>query len=82
VNLWIRNRSKPTRDNIVLIEDELGIEPRGQLLGLAGYSINGTPAEHTVESMIRADPGLDPEDKRVLLRLLLLARERRASQAG
>ena len=75
VNLWVRGRSKPSREHIERIEDELTVDPRGSLLRLAGYSSDSdnTP---TVESLIRADPGLDPEDKRVLLRVILLARER------
>jgi len=75
VSLWINARTVPKRENVELIEDELAVEPRGSLVQLAGYSTNGL-TEVTVESAIRADPGLDPEDKRVLLRILRLARER------
>lgn len=75
ISYWIAGKTQPTRDNVVRLEDELAVEPRGSLLALAGYSVvdPGTP---TVESLIRADPELDPEDKRVLLRILRMARER------
>lgn len=77
VNLWVKGRSTPTRESVELVEDELAIEPRGSLLTAAGYSTNATD-QPTVESLIRADPGLDGEDKRVILRILRLARERHA----
>jgi len=76
VSGWFAAGNTPTRENVELIEDELAVEPRGSLISLAGYSTNGLAAEVTVESAIRADRGLDPEDKRVLLRILRLARER------
>lgn len=76
VNLWVKGRAQPTRDNIERIEDELAVEPRGELLQAAGYSPAANGSEPTVESLIRADPGLDAEDKRVILRILRLARER------
>jgi transcriptional regulator with XRE-family HTH domain len=75
VNLWTRGRATPSRDNIIRIEDELAVEPRGSLLMLAGYA----PDDHdsaTVESLLRADPGIDPEDKRVILRIIRNARAR------
>lgn len=77
VNLWARGKSKPSRENLARIEDELAVEPRGALVRLAGYAApdDGGP---TVESLLRADPGLDPEDKRVLLRIIRMARERYA----
>jgi len=75
VSAWTNSTVTPTRDNVVRIEDELAVEPRGELLTLAGYSTDGIP-EPTVESLIRSDPGLDPEDKRVILRIVRLARER------
>lgn len=40
VNLWVRGRAKPSREHLERIEDELEVEPRGFLLGLAGYSTN------------------------------------------
>lgn len=76
VNLWARRRARPTRENIERIEDELAVEPRGFLLELLGYSGGSDGESPTVESLIRSDPGLDPEDKRVLLRIIALARER------
>lgn len=78
VNLWVNSRAKPSRDHLERIEDELAVDPRGSLLNLAGYSSDGEPGAATVESLIRADPGLDPEDKRVLLRIIAMARERHA----
>jgi len=75
VSSWLRGGIIPTRENVERVEDELSVEPRGYLLQIAGYSTDGPP-EPTVESLIRADPGLDPEDKRVILRILRLARER------
>jgi len=79
VNLWANGRSRPSREHIERLEDELAVNPRGSLLELAGYHSgeDGTP---TVESLIRADPGLDPEDKRVLLRIIAMARERFAAK--
>jgi len=76
VSLWTTGKSLPTRDNVIRIEDELAVDPRGQLLNLAGYSAGGPAEPPSVESLIRADPGLDPEDKRVLLRMIRLMRER------
>lgn len=77
VNLWTRGKSRPSRENLERIEDELAVEPRGTLVRLAGYA---TPADDnpTVEALLRADPGLDPEDKRAILRVIRLARERYA----
>lgn len=80
VNLWARG-GKPSRDNVERIERELQAE-RGSLLGLLGYAPDGDGDSPTVESLIRADPGLDTEDKRVLLRILLLARERHMVRAA
>ena len=80
VSAWLASNVVPTRENVERIEDELAVEPRGSLLEAAGYSqSNNSHAEGpTVESLLRADPGLDAEDKRVLLRILRLARERHA----
>jgi len=75
ISVWVNGTSTPSRDNVIRLEDELAVEPRGYLLNLAGYS-TGPPESPTVESLIRADPGLDPEDKRVLLRMIRLMRER------
>jgi transcriptional regulator with XRE-family HTH domain len=81
VNLWTKG-GRPSRENIERIEDELAVEPRGFLLNLAGYSTGGDQGEPTVESLIRADSGLDAEDKRVLLRIIAMARERFAARGG
>jgi transcriptional regulator with XRE-family HTH domain len=81
VNLWARGKAKPSREHLERIEDELAVEPRGSLLELAGYS-TADPAGPTLESLIRADPGLYPEDKRIFLRLIRMARERFAAEAG
>lgn len=70
VNLWVRGHVKPSRDHIERIEDELAVEPRGSLLVLAGYSPDDQPGAPTIESLIRSDPKLQAEDKRVLLRIL------------
>lgn len=78
VSLWTQGKTIPTRDNVIRLEDELAVEPRGSLLKLAGYSLEDSEAPTTVESLIRADPGLAAEDKRILLRILTLARERHA----
>ena len=75
VSAWVTGTVTPTHGNVVRIEDELAVDARGSLLTLAGYSTD-CAAEPTVESLIRADSGLDPEDKRVLLRIIRLARER------
>lgn len=80
VNGWARGKTPPSRENLERIEDELSVEPRGALMRLAGYAAPDD-APPTVESLLRADPGLDPEDKRVLLRIIRMARERYA-QAG
>ena len=76
VSSWIVGNSTPTMANVIRLEDELAAE-RGSLLAPAGYAINNTD-QPSVESLIRADPNLDPEDKRVLLRILQLARDRHA----
>jgi transcriptional regulator with XRE-family HTH domain len=75
VNGWMTDSSTPTRDNVERIEDELEVDPRGWLVDLAGYVTKNSDGP-IVESAIRSDPGLDPEDKRVLLRIVRLARER------
>ena len=54
--------------------------PRGSLLALAGHS-RGSPRGPTVESLIRADPGLHPQDKRALIRIVRMARDRFAAEA-
>lgn len=77
INAWLTAGITPTRGNVERIEDELAVEPRGSLLTAAGYSTDSVDRP-TVESLIREDPGLDPEDKRVILRILRLARERHA----
>lgn len=75
VSGWFAGGNTPSRESVEKIEDELAVEPRGLLLTAAGYSTD--VADHpTIESLIRADPGLDPEDKRVILRILRLARDR------
>jgi transcriptional regulator with XRE-family HTH domain len=81
VNLWVQGRSAPTRKNVELILDELAVEPRGWLLELAGYSASCPETTVSPEVAIRADPGLHPEDKRALLHVLRIARERH-TQAG
>jgi transcriptional regulator with XRE-family HTH domain len=75
VNLWVNGRAKPSRVNVERIEDELAVDSRGSLLALLGYS-RENESQPTPESLIRADPRIAPEDKRVLLRILALARER------
>lgn len=79
VSAWVTGSTTPSRDNVEALEDELAVEPRGWLLNLAGYSSDTEPGSPTVESLIRVDPGLDPEDKRVLLRIIAMARERFAA---
>lgn len=76
VSGWVTGSTKPSPENVVLIEDALAIDPRGELMRLTwpGYNADGQSAP-TVESAIRADPGLDPEDKRVLLRVLAVLRK-------
>lgn len=82
VSAWLSSNVVPTRENVTRIEDELAVEPRGSLLTAAGYSIDGEAEPPTVESLLRADPGLDAEDKRVILRILRLARERHTEADG
>lgn len=53
---------------------------RGSLRELAGYA-PGSPGGPTVESLIRADPGLHPHDKRALIRIVRMARDRFAAEA-
>jgi transcriptional regulator with XRE-family HTH domain len=79
VHLWTRG-GRPSRAHLERIEDELAVTPRGSLIEAAGYAVEVSDAP-TVESLLRADPGLDPEDKRVLLRIIRLARERFADEA-
>jgi len=82
VSAWITGSTTPSRENITALEDELAVEPRGSLLNLAGYTADDGAGTPTVESLIRADPGLDPEDKRVLLRIITMARERFAARGS
>lgn len=81
VSLWTQGKANPSRDHVERIEDELAVEPRGSLLEAAGYSVDD-PGGPTVESLIRADPGLHPEDKRVFLRLIRMARDRFAADTA
>ena len=76
VSAWMAGGVVPTWENVVRIEDELAVDPRGSLLTAAGYSAGPDPDQPTIESLLRSDPGLDVEDKRVILRILRLARER------
>jgi transcriptional regulator with XRE-family HTH domain len=76
VNGWLNAGVTPTRENVERVEDELAVEPRGWLLELAGYSPGGPQNPTSPEVAIRADPGLHPEDKRALLHVLRIARER------
>jgi transcriptional regulator with XRE-family HTH domain len=78
VSAWISGGTIPTHGNVTRLEHELDVKPRGFLLGAAGYATDQPDSQPTVESLIRSDPGLDPEDKRTLLRIILLARERHA----
>lgn len=78
VSGWFAAGNTPSRDNVIRIEDELAVEPRGSLLTAAGYSVDQPVEAPTVESLLRADPGLDAEDKRMILRILRLARDRHA----
>jgi len=80
VTTWTAGTVIPTRENVIRVEDELAVEPRGSLLELLGYSRETTGAP-TVESLIRADSGLHPEDKRIFLRLIRMARERFAAES-
>jgi len=81
VNSWFTGGITPGRENVERVEDELAVEPRGWLLDLAGYSPGGPQATVSPEVAIRADPGLHPEDKRALLHVLRIARQRN-TQAG
>lgn len=76
VSAWMTAGTIPSWENVLRLEDELAVEPRGSLMKLAGYSTNGDAGEPTIESLIRADPCFDPEDKRVLLRMIRVLRER------
>jgi transcriptional regulator with XRE-family HTH domain len=78
VNSWLNAGITPERDNVVRVEDELAVEPRGWLLELAGYSADGSQTTATAESLIRADPHIHPEDKRAILTVIRLARSRYA----
>jgi len=81
VNSWFTGGITPARENVERVEDELAVEPRGWLLELAGYSANAPQPSVSPEVAIRGDPGLHPEDKRALLHVLRIARERH-TQAG
>lgn len=82
VSYWISGQVKPSPERVIEIEDALELEPPGLLLDAIGYSRTAIDTGPTVESLLRADPGLDPEDKRALLRLLALARARHVEQPG
>jgi len=81
INSWLNTGITPARENVERVEDELAVEPRGWLLELAGYSANAPQSTVSPEVAIRGDPGLHPEDKRALLHVLRIARERH-TQAG
>jgi transcriptional regulator with XRE-family HTH domain len=73
VNQWVTGRTRPSRDNVQRLEDELAVDPRGSLLTLAGYAVENDHGP-TIESLIRSDPTLAAEDKRLLLRILATVR--------
>jgi transcriptional regulator with XRE-family HTH domain len=75
VSAWLAGNVKPSHENVSRIEDVLNVEPRGSLLEAAGY-LAGDQEAPTPESLLRHDPGLDPEDRRALVRLIRMARER------
>src|SRR5262245_54662540 len=75
VNSWLNAGIIPARERVERVEDELAVEPRGSLLDQAGYSTDG-PQTLTAEALIRADPHILPEDKRAVLHILRIARER------
>jgi transcriptional regulator with XRE-family HTH domain len=81
VSAWLTSSVTPSYEHVGRIEDELAVDPRGSLLELAGYSTNNDAEAPTVESLLRADPGLHPEDKRIFLRLIKMARERFAAES-
>jgi transcriptional regulator with XRE-family HTH domain len=58
ISAWLAGNVTPSHEHVSRLEDEFAIEPRGSLLELAGYSTNND-TDATVESLIRADPGLD-----------------------
>lgn len=78
ISKWLTSSTRPSHEHVSRLEDELAVEPRGSLVEAAGYSVNDAEAP-TVESLLRADSGLHPEDKRVFLRLIRMARERFAA---
>ncbi len=80
VNQWVEDRSGINREHAAEIEEILDVEPRGSLIEAAGYSVEMREGP-TPESLIRADPGLAAEDKRIFLRLLRMARERFVAQS-
>ena len=62
---WERGKSKPTVEQIRRIEQVLGV-PAGYLLRAAGFVDD--PTTRTTAEAIMADPDLDPDFKRTLLR--------------
>ena len=68
---WVQGHGKPSRDNLVRLEDIFGL-PRGELLRLLGYRNPDEVAGRlvTIEEAIRLDPLIDGEDKRALLRIV------------
>lgn len=79
---WVRGHGRPGRDNLVRLEDILGL-PRGELMTMFGYrSPDDTERLVTLEEAIRADPEISPENKRALLRFVKMARsEAEAAEA-
>lgn len=76
VNLWVRGHTLPSRENLRRIEEELKVDSLWQLV-----YVTDEPAQPTVESLLRADSGIFDEDKRAILRIIRMARDRFAAES-
>lgn len=81
VTNWVKGHSRPSRDNLVRLEDILGV-PRGELMRLLGYSASSDREQRlvTLEEAIRAEEDLSAEHKRALLVFVKAAREEAAAR--
>jgi len=75
VSKWARGMRRPPLDALPVTERLAGV-PKGTILRRAGYV---DEVDNTVEAAIHADPGLDPDDKNILLGMVNGFRVRHAA---
>jgi transcriptional regulator with XRE-family HTH domain len=71
VTNWTSGLARPSKANLVQLEEVLAAQPPGVLLHAFGYATAESPqSDMSIEAAIRADRRITPEDKRVLLAIV------------